>query len=167
MQKAGTDADGADRYFDGPAHAGAFRQPGNGDHRHPEVLECLLITGQQSDYQLKVVVRDMDGYQDLLLSKITRITGVTGVHTSFVLRKGDRAEPACRCRRCHPGRCPAYNPPRKVGRAQSLGTQVPGGKSGLHWAGCQLTAGCYTVARPKARKVQQRIDRRWRRKAHR
>jgi len=51
------------------------------------VLECLLITGQQSDYQLKVVVRDMDGYQDLLLNKITRITGVTGVHTSFVLRK--------------------------------------------------------------------------------
>jgi Lrp/AsnC family leucine-responsive transcriptional regulator len=53
----------------------------------PEVLECLLITGQQSDYQLKVVVRDMDGYQDLLLNKITRIAGVTGVHTSFVLRQ--------------------------------------------------------------------------------
>lgn len=53
----------------------------------PEVLECLLITGQQSDYQLKAVVRDMDGYQDLLLNKITRIAGVTGVHTSFVLRQ--------------------------------------------------------------------------------
>ena len=53
----------------------------------PEVPECLLITGQQSDYQLKVVIRDMDAYQDLLLNKITRITGVTGVHTSFVLRK--------------------------------------------------------------------------------
>ncbi|MBP8168791.1 MAG: Lrp/AsnC family transcriptional regulator [Azonexus sp.] len=53
----------------------------------PEILECLLITGQQSDYQLKVVVRDMDAYQDLLLNKITRIHGVTGVHTSFVLRK--------------------------------------------------------------------------------
>src|SRR5512145_633030 len=39
----------------------------------PEVLECLLITGQQSDYQLKVVIRDMDAYQDLLLNKITRI----------------------------------------------------------------------------------------------
>ena len=50
-------------------------------------LECLLITGQQSDYQLKVVIRDMDAYQDLLLNKITRIQGVTGVHTSFVLRK--------------------------------------------------------------------------------
>ncbi len=53
----------------------------------PEVLECLLITGQQSDYQLKVVVEDMDAYQDLLLNKITRIAGVTGVHTSFVLRR--------------------------------------------------------------------------------
>ncbi|HSH87926.1 MAG: Lrp/AsnC family transcriptional regulator [Methylophilus sp.] len=52
----------------------------------PEVLECLLITGQQSDYLLKVVVKDMDDYQHLLLHKITRITGVTGVHTSFVLR---------------------------------------------------------------------------------
>lgn len=53
----------------------------------PEVLECLLITGQQSDYQLKVVVRDMDAYQELLLNQITRINGVTGVHTSFVLRR--------------------------------------------------------------------------------
>lgn len=53
----------------------------------PEVLECLLITGQDADYQLKVVVRDMDHYQALLLEKITRITGVTGVHSSFVLRR--------------------------------------------------------------------------------
>ena len=53
----------------------------------PEVLECLLITGQQSDYQLKVVVHDMDAYQELLLNRITRIAGVTGVHTSFVLRR--------------------------------------------------------------------------------
>ncbi len=53
----------------------------------PEVLECLLITGQQSDYQLKVVVQDMDAYQELLLNKITRIPGVSGVHTSFVLRR--------------------------------------------------------------------------------
>ena len=52
-----------------------------------EVLECLLITGQDADYQLKVVVRDMDAYQDLLLNRITRIAGVTGVHSSFVLRR--------------------------------------------------------------------------------
>ena len=54
--------------------------------RWPEVLECLLITGQQADYQLKVIVKDMDAYQALLLNKLTRIEGVTGVHSSFVLR---------------------------------------------------------------------------------
>ena len=53
----------------------------------PEILECLLITGQAADYQLKVVVRDMDAYQELLLNRITRIPGVTGVHSSFVLRR--------------------------------------------------------------------------------
>ncbi len=53
----------------------------------PEVLECLLITGREADYQLKVVVRDMDAYQDLLLNRITRIEGVTGVQSSFVLRR--------------------------------------------------------------------------------
>lgn len=52
----------------------------------PEVLECLLITGQDADYQLKVVVRDMEHYQRLLLNKITRIEGVSGVHSSFVMR---------------------------------------------------------------------------------
>jgi Lrp/AsnC family leucine-responsive transcriptional regulator len=53
----------------------------------PQVLECLLITGQDADYQLKVVVTDMEGYQALLLNKITRIEGVTGVHSSFVMRR--------------------------------------------------------------------------------
>ena len=53
----------------------------------PEVLECLLITGQDADYQLKVIVNDMDGYQRLLLDKITRIEGVSGVHSSFVMRQ--------------------------------------------------------------------------------
>jgi len=53
----------------------------------PEVLECLLITGQAADYQLKVIVKDMDAFQLLLLNKITRIEGVSGVHSSFVLRR--------------------------------------------------------------------------------
>lgn len=52
----------------------------------PEVLECHLITGQQADYLLKVVVEDMDAYQLFLLNKITRIEGVAGVHSSFVLK---------------------------------------------------------------------------------
>jgi len=56
----------------------------------PEVLECLLITGQEADYQLKVMVRDMEHYQSLLLNQLTRIAGVTGVHSSFVLRRVDQ-----------------------------------------------------------------------------
>jgi DNA-binding Lrp family transcriptional regulator len=38
-----------------------------------------------TDYQLKVVVKDMDAFQELLLNRITRILGVSGVHSSFVL----------------------------------------------------------------------------------
>lgn len=53
----------------------------------PEVQECLLITGQEADYQLRIAVIDMDDYQRLLLEHITRIEGVSGVHSSFVLRR--------------------------------------------------------------------------------
>lgn len=53
----------------------------------PEVMECYLITGHDADYQLKVAVPDMDRYQDILLGKITRIQGVTGVKSAFIMRK--------------------------------------------------------------------------------
>ena len=53
----------------------------------PEVIECYMITGNNADYQLKVAVQDMDNYYKVLLGKITRIEGVTGVHSSFILRK--------------------------------------------------------------------------------
>ncbi|CCK75119.1 Transcriptional regulator, AsnC/Lrp family protein [Oleispira antarctica RB-8] len=53
----------------------------------PEVLECYIITGSSADYLLKVVVKDMEGYHQFLLGKLTRIEGVSGVHSSFVMRK--------------------------------------------------------------------------------
>jgi len=53
----------------------------------PEVQACWLITGQDADYLLKVVVPDMEHYQVFLLEKLTRIEGVSGVHSSFVMRK--------------------------------------------------------------------------------
>lgn len=53
----------------------------------PNVLECLLVTGQTADYQIKVIVKDLDAYQELLLKHLTQIEGVSGVHTSFVLQK--------------------------------------------------------------------------------
>ncbi|MFP3442223.1 Lrp/AsnC family transcriptional regulator, partial [Pantoea sp. SIMBA_133] len=41
----------------------------------PNVIECLIITGQAADFQLKIIVRDMDDYQHLLLHVINRIEG--------------------------------------------------------------------------------------------
>lgn len=53
---------------------------------YPEVLECCVVTGQSADYLLKVVVSDMAHYEQFLLGKLTRIPGVSGVHSSFQLR---------------------------------------------------------------------------------
>ena len=52
----------------------------------PEVIECSIVTGQTADFLLKAVVKDMHHYEKFLLGHLTRITGVTGVHSSFVLR---------------------------------------------------------------------------------
>ena len=53
----------------------------------PEVMECYVVTGQDSDFLIKVLVRDMRHYEEFLLRRLTKIEGVQGVHTSFVLRK--------------------------------------------------------------------------------
>ena len=52
----------------------------------PEVVECHLITGQQADYLLKVIVPDLKTYQSFLLGKLTGTNGVSSVHSSFILR---------------------------------------------------------------------------------
>lgn len=64
-----------------------FEQFENVIRGYPEVLECILITGQSADYLLKVLVADMEVYQDFLLNKLTRLAGVSDVHSSFVLRQ--------------------------------------------------------------------------------
>jgi len=53
----------------------------------PEVVELALITGQAADYLAKVVLPDMDHFQSFLLGRLTKLEGVTGVQSSFVLRK--------------------------------------------------------------------------------
>lgn len=53
----------------------------------PEVQQCLLVTGQEADYVLQVSVPDIDYYQHFLLDRVTRIEGVSGVHSSFVMRR--------------------------------------------------------------------------------
>lgn len=54
---------------------------------YPEVTECSVVTGQDSDYLIQAVVPDMAYYERFLLGRLTRIPGVSGVHSSFVLRR--------------------------------------------------------------------------------
>lgn len=54
---------------------------------YPEVVECSVVTGQDSDYLIQAVLPDMVYYERFLLGRLTRIPGVTGVHSSFVLRR--------------------------------------------------------------------------------
>jgi Lrp/AsnC family leucine-responsive transcriptional regulator len=54
---------------------------------YPEVISCMLFTGHTADYIIELLVEDMESYQALLLNRLTRIPGVSGVQSSFVLRK--------------------------------------------------------------------------------
>lgn len=54
---------------------------------YEEVTECNLITGQDADYIIKVIVPNMDAFQEFLLNHITIIPGVSSVTSSFVMRR--------------------------------------------------------------------------------
>ena len=50
----------------------------------PEVLECYLMTGQR-DYLMRVVVADLSAYERFLKEKLTRLTCVASIESSFAL----------------------------------------------------------------------------------
>lgn len=52
----------------------------------PEVVGCSIVTSRDEDYLLRVVVKDMQHYQEFLLGRLNRIPGVDNMHSSFVLR---------------------------------------------------------------------------------
>jgi Lrp/AsnC family leucine-responsive transcriptional regulator len=52
----------------------------------PEVVECLLITGD-ADYQLRVIVPDLESFSAFIIRKLVRIPGITGIRSSIVLEK--------------------------------------------------------------------------------
>ncbi|WP_282167595.1 Lrp/AsnC family transcriptional regulator [Shewanella japonica] len=54
---------------------------------YDEVQECCLITGSEADYQLKVLVKDMEDYKEFLLNKLTTNPHIVGIQSSFVLKK--------------------------------------------------------------------------------
>jgi Lrp/AsnC family leucine-responsive transcriptional regulator len=52
----------------------------------PEVVECLLITGD-ADYQLRVIVPDLESFSAFIIQKLVRIPGITGIRSSIVLEQ--------------------------------------------------------------------------------
>jgi Lrp/AsnC family leucine-responsive transcriptional regulator len=51
----------------------------------PEVMSCFQMTGD-ADYTLRVVVPDLDAYQQFLTRTLTRIPGVAHIKSSFALK---------------------------------------------------------------------------------
>jgi Lrp/AsnC family leucine-responsive transcriptional regulator len=54
--------------------------------RWPEVLECYLMTGPR-DYLLRVVVADLGAYERFLKQKLTRLSGIGSIESSFALEQ--------------------------------------------------------------------------------
>ena len=54
--------------------------------RQPEVLECFATSGE-ADYHLRVVVEDMDAYNEFLDEFILRLPGVSQVRSDIVLKE--------------------------------------------------------------------------------
>jgi len=51
---------------------------------YAEVIECFHVTGSY-DYQLKVVVSDMEEYQSFIKNKLSSINNIANVQSSFVM----------------------------------------------------------------------------------
>ena len=51
-----------------------------------EVMECYLMTGD-SDYLVRLVVKDMDSLQRFIVRELTTIPGVANIRSSFALKQ--------------------------------------------------------------------------------
>ncbi len=58
--------------------------------RLDEVQDCFLITGD-ADYQLRVIVRDLDDYELLVRRRLQRIKGVASIDSSVAFGTVKRA----------------------------------------------------------------------------
>ena len=50
----------------------------------PEILECYHVSGE-FDYLLRIVVKDIRAYEQLVREKLSKIKGIRQIKTSFVL----------------------------------------------------------------------------------
>lgn len=55
-------------------------------HQIPEILECFHVSGEY-DYILKIGVKDMETYRELMLSKLTTMEEVQSSHSMFVIKE--------------------------------------------------------------------------------
>ncbi len=53
---------------------------------YPNVMECYLMSGD-SDYLIRVVVKDIAELQDFIVQKLTKIEGVANIQSSFALKQ--------------------------------------------------------------------------------
>lgn len=51
-----------------------------------EIMECYLMTGE-SDYLLRIVVPDLESYERFLTEKLTRISAIANIQSSFALKQ--------------------------------------------------------------------------------
>ena len=51
-----------------------------------EVMECYLMTGD-NDYLLRVMVSDIEALEDLIVNKLSRITGVSSIRSNLALKR--------------------------------------------------------------------------------
>ena len=58
----------------------------DGDEHRDEVMECYLMTGD-SDYLLRVAVRDMAALERFILEQLSPIPGVEKIRSSFALKQ--------------------------------------------------------------------------------
>ena len=54
--------------------------------QRPEVMECYLMTGD-SDYLLRVLVRDIDDLERFILNSLTKIPGISNIRSSIALKQ--------------------------------------------------------------------------------
>lgn len=54
--------------------------------QRPEVMECYLMTGD-SDYLLRVLVRDVRDLERFILNSLSKITGISNIRSSIALKQ--------------------------------------------------------------------------------
>ena len=53
---------------------------------YPNIVECYLMSGE-SDYLLRVVVKDVSELQEFIIQELTKIPGVANIQSSFALKQ--------------------------------------------------------------------------------